>query len=83
MVVFLLLACMFHQVVPLIARAPEATPQMPPYPMQTIPRLAQAKRSPNTNTVGIVTGRPTETDFAIRPGDFDGSRDRTRDRSEG
>jgi TRAP-type uncharacterized transport system substrate-binding protein len=33
--------------------------------MQTMPRLAQAKRSPNTNTVGIMTGRPTETDFAI------------------
>ncbi|MGX9428734.1 MULTISPECIES: TAXI family TRAP transporter solute-binding subunit [Bradyrhizobium] len=67
MVVFLLLACMFHQAVPLIARtnAPEATPQIPPYPMQTMPRLAQAKRSPSTNTVGIVTGRPTGTDFAI------------------
>jgi TRAP-type uncharacterized transport system substrate-binding protein len=33
--------------------------------MQTMPRLAQAKRSPNPNTVGIVTGRPNGTDFAI------------------
>jgi TRAP-type uncharacterized transport system substrate-binding protein len=66
-VVFLLLACMFHQAVPSIARtnAPEAAPQMQPYPMQTMPRLAQAKRSPNPNTVGIVTGRPNGTDFAF------------------
>jgi hypothetical protein len=62
-VVFLLLPCMFHQAVPSIARtnAPEAAPQMPPHPMQTMPRLAQAKRSPNSNTVGIVTGRPNGT----------------------
>ncbi|NOJ43333.1 hypothetical protein HCN58_27840 [Bradyrhizobium sp. WSM 1791] len=33
--------------------------------MQTMPRLAQVERSPNTNTVGIVTGRPNGTDFAI------------------
>lgn len=66
-VVFPLLACMFHQAVPSIARtnAPEAAPQMQPYPMQTMPRLAQAKRSPNPNTVGIVTGRPNGTDFAF------------------
>jgi TRAP transporter TAXI family solute receptor len=44
MVVFLLLACMFHQAVPC---------------------LAQAKRSPNPNTVGIVTGGPNGTDFTI------------------
>jgi TRAP transporter TAXI family solute receptor len=67
MVVFLLLACLFHQAVPSIARtyAPEAAPQIQPDPMQTILRLAQAKRSPNPNTVGIVTGRPNGTDFAI------------------
>jgi uncharacterized protein len=66
-VVFLLLACLFHQAVPSIARtyAPEAAPQIQPDPMQTILRLAQAKRSSNTNTVGIVTGRPNGTDFAI------------------
>jgi TRAP transporter TAXI family solute receptor len=64
-VVFLLLACM--QAVPSIARtnAPEAAPQIQPHPMQTMPRLAQAKRSPNPNTVGIVTGRPNGTDFTI------------------
>jgi TRAP-type uncharacterized transport system substrate-binding protein len=66
-VVFLLLACLFHQAVPSIARtyAPEAAPQIQPDPMQTILRLAQAKRSSNTNTGGIVTGRPNGTDFAI------------------
>src|SRR3954468_14644687 len=60
---------MFHQAVPSIARtiAPEAATQMKPYPMQTMPRLAQPKRSPNPNpnTVGILTGRPNRTDFAI------------------
>jgi uncharacterized protein len=66
-VVFLLLACMFHQAVSAIARtnAQEAAPQMEPYPMQTKLRLAQAKGSPNPNTVGIVTGRPNGTDFAF------------------
>ncbi|NOJ50448.1 TAXI family TRAP transporter solute-binding subunit [Bradyrhizobium archetypum] len=66
-VAFLLLACLFHQAVPSIARtnAPEAAPQVQPYPMQPMLRLAQAKRSPNPNTVGIVTGRPNGTDFAI------------------
>jgi uncharacterized protein len=66
-VVFLLLACLFHQAVPSIARtyAPEAALQIQPDPMQTMLRLAQAKRSSNTNTVGIVTGRPNGTDFAI------------------
>lgn len=66
-VVFLLLACMFHQAMPSSARTsePEAEPQIQPYPMQAMPRLAQAKRSPNSNTVGIVTGRPNATDFAI------------------
>jgi TRAP transporter TAXI family solute receptor len=67
-VVCLLMACMFHQVAPSIARTngPEAAPQMQPYPMQSMLRLAQAKRSPpNPNTVGIVTGRPSGTDFAI------------------
>jgi TRAP-type uncharacterized transport system substrate-binding protein len=66
-VVFLLLAYLFYQAVPSIARtiAPEAEPQMQPYPVQTMPRLAEAKRSPNPNTVGIVTGRANGTDFAI------------------
>jgi TRAP transporter TAXI family solute receptor len=67
MVAFLLLGCMFHQAGPSIARtnAPEAAPQIPPHPMQTMTRLAQARPSPNTNTVGIVTGRPNGTDFVI------------------
>ena len=67
MVVFLLLACLFHRTGPSIARtnAPEAAPQIPPYPMQTMTRLAEARPSPNPNTVGIVTGRPNGTDFVI------------------
>jgi uncharacterized protein len=64
-VVVLLSACMFHQAVPSIARtnAPDAVPQAPPDPAQTVLRLAQARRS--TGTVGIVTGGPDGTDFAI------------------
>jgi TRAP-type uncharacterized transport system substrate-binding protein len=67
MVVFLLLACLFHQAVPLIARTnvPEAAPQMQSHPIETMPRLAQARRTANPNTVGIVTGRPNGTDFAF------------------
>jgi uncharacterized protein len=66
-VVFLLLPWLFHQAVPSIAgtNAPEVATQMQPYPTQTMPRLAQVKRSPNSNTVGIVTGRPYGTDFAF------------------
>jgi TRAP transporter TAXI family solute receptor len=65
--VFLLWACMLHQAVPSLARtnAPEAAPPMQPHPMQTMRHLAQAKRPANYNTVGIVTGPPNGTDFAI------------------
>jgi uncharacterized protein len=66
-VVVLLLGCMFHQAAPSIARtnAPEAEALVPPDPAQSMLRLVQAKRSAGQNTVGIVTGGPDGTDFAI------------------
>src|SRR3954453_229623 len=48
--VFLLVACIFHQAAPSIARTSKS---------EAAPRPA------NSNTVGIVTGRPNEPDFTI------------------